>query len=691
MTTKKLDGPLSPAPAIGGGRFELPAYVSNGVVGLRVGEVPFLHGSAMVSGVSGEDPVMKIEAAARVPYPLAGDISINGVLLSAAGHGVHVIDQRYDFGTGELTSRLVFSADGIELEIEVLTFCSRHRPTIVCQEIRLRTNRACDVAITAGLEVAGLNGLIGRVYKDGPGKKAPVDGSIRWECPGAISTCGFAYMTELKNAPTAARCLAPRDDELKTHHSFRAKAQQAYRLRQVTGVVPGVFHCQPEMQAARLVAMALDVGFDELRTENRAEWKETWKSRIKLIGADRRWQEMADAAMFYLNCSVHASSPASTSIFGLATWRNYHYYYGHVMWDIETFILPVISLMQPHAAAAMLEYRFQSLEAARHNARLLGRRGLQFPWESAPSTGQEAAPQPGTAAWHEDHVSLDVALAFVFHANATGDRRFLRERAWPVLSGVAEWLETRVTRTPRGYEILSSMGIAEREQPSDNTAFTNMAAKLVLQKAVAIGQDLGMMPRAIWHEISEGLVLPIKDGAIHSHDGYRGDEEKGATPDPLMGLFPLGLDLPPEVERATLDLYLGKAEDYVGSPMLSALYGVWAAWAGDRKLAGQMLEEGYAGFMADRFMQTLEYRRDRFPEQPMAGPFFANLGGFLMGLVLGFPGIMLDEGEVAGWPRRTVVLPAGWDAIEIDRLWVHGREAKLVARQGAASAELEFR
>ena len=47
---------MSPAPAIGGGRFELPAYLSNGIVGLRVGEVPFVHGFAMVSGVSGEDP-----------------------------------------------------------------------------------------------------------------------------------------------------------------------------------------------------------------------------------------------------------------------------------------------------------------------------------------------------------------------------------------------------------------------------------------------------------------------------------------------------------------------------------------------------------------------------------------------------------------------------------------------------------
>ena len=497
-------------------------------------------------------------------------------------------------------------------------------------------------------------------------------------------------MSDLIGHRTAARSLSPRDGELTTSYAFRAKPRHAFRLRQISSVVPGVMHGQPEMQAARLVAMARSSGFDALRSENRAEWTELWKSRIKLIGADRRWQQMADAALFYLNSSVHASSPASTSIFGLATWRNYHYYYGHVMWDIETFILPVVSLLQPEAAAAMLDYRFRSLAAARSNARLLGRRGLQFPWESAPSTGQEAAPLPATAAWHEDHVSLDVALAFAFHANATGDRQFLEERAWPVLSGVAEWLETRATRTQRGYEILSSMGIAEREQPSDNAAFTNMAAKIVLRKAESIGQELGLATRAIWREMAEDLVLPIEHGALRSHDGYRDDEEKGATPDPLMGLFPLGLELSPELERATLALYLGKAGDYLGSPMLSALYGVWAARAGDRKLAGRMLDEGYAAFMAGRFLQTLEYRPDRFPEQPMAGPFFANLGGFLMGLILGFPGLMVDEGEVAGWPRRTVVLPAGWDAIEIERIWVHGREAKLVARQGASSATLEF-
>lgn len=243
-----------------------------------------------------------------------------------------------------------------------------------------------------------------------------------------------------------------------------------------------------------------------------------------------------------MNASVHVASPASTSMFGLATWHDYHYYYGHVMWDIETFSVPVLSLVQPEAAEALLHYRSRSLEGARTNAQIFGRRGLQFPWESAPTTGQEAAPSPGTAAWHEDHVSLDVALAFAQYAHATGDQNFLRDRAWPVLSGVSDWLVSRTHKSRRGYEIRRSMGIAERKSESDNEAFTMLSAKAVLETTLCTAKELGYEAKSDWAEISDNLVLPIRDSCLVSHDGFRRNEEKGATPSPLMALFPLESD-----------------------------------------------------------------------------------------------------------------------------------------------------
>lgn len=681
-----LSKPISPPPALGRGGRELPAYVSNGLVGLRVRPVPLISGMALVSGYAGEHPERRIEAAAIAPYPLAGDVAIDGVWLSDTAHQVRDLQQTYDFACGELTSRFIFEAGGCSLRCELVTFASREDPTLVCQELTVQPDRACDLELRASVDAAGVGGRALRHLRDTPGEPEPCcDGALLWESPGGLGRVGCAYVTELLGGEAAASepvrpALA--GDRLMTAYGFRARRAGRYRMRHITSVVPDALHAQPDEQAARMAAKARFDGFDAIRTENRAAWAELWKGRIRLVGAGDRWQALADAAFFYLNSSVHPSSPASTSIFGLATWHDYHYYYGHVMWDIDAFVVPVLSMVQPKAAEAILDYRWRTLPAARRNARLMGRRGAQFAWESAPSTGDEAAPLPATAAWHEDHASLDVAHAFALHAAVTDDAEFLREKAWPVLAAVAEWVTVRAERTPKGFAIRQSMGIAEREQPVDNAAFTNMSAAVVLREAIRAGERLGRQVDPLWHEIAGAMLLPRRGPLVVSHDGFRVDEEKGATPDPLMGVWPVGFGLDEASEQATLEFYLKHAEAYIGSPMLSALYGVWAARAGDRKAALKLLEDGYAAFAHDRFSQILEYRADRFPEQPLAGPFFANMGGFLMSLLGGFPRLAIDDRDPHDWAMSPVVLPQGWTAIEIDRVFVRGAPMRLIARQG---------
>ena len=683
-----MTSPISPPPVRGGAGNELPAYVANGVVGLRVRAMPLAAGMTLLSGYSGENPQRRIEAIAVAPYPVAGDIQLAGVWLSDATDAITLIDQSYDFASGELTSRFEFEAGGCRGRVEVLVFCSREEPSLVCQELAIQLGADNDLVLKAVLDARHVDGRALRHLRDTPGEDKPCcDGAALWESAGALSTCGIAYTSELVGAAAEPERPPLENRTLTTAYAFKAKAGQSYRLRQIASLIPQVTHLQPDFEAVRQIALARKRGFEAIRAGNRAVWSELWKGRITLLGADQRWQALADAALFYLFSSTHIASPASTSIFGLATWHDYHYYYGHVMWDIETFVIPVLSLLQPHAAESLLNYRTRSLPNAAINARMRGRRGLQFPWESAPS-GQESAPLPGSASWHEDHVSLDVARAFAFHSYVTGDLEFLRERAWPILSGVADWVASRVTQSERGYEIRAAMGIAERKTESDNSAFTNMAAAVVLRDAIDAAEKLGRTANPEWALIADAIVLPKAGKVIVSHDGFQPDEEKGGTPDPLMGVFPLGFGMDPEVQAATLKYYLDLREGYIGSPMLSALYGVWAAYAGDRALSAELMEDGYGQFCVGRFMQTLEYRQDVFPEQPRAGPFFANLGGFLLSLITGFPGLQPGWGNAEGWARRPVILPEGWSGIEIERIWIGGRPFKVVARQGAERAQM---
>ncbi|NBW11681.1 MAG: glycoside hydrolase family 65 protein [Caulobacteraceae bacterium] len=687
-----MSRPVNPPEEIGPRDGALPAYVGNGLIGLRVREQPLQPGMALVSGFAGEHPERRIEAAAFAPYPLAADIALNGVWLNDQPSSVSDLRQAYDFGAAELTSRFRYEGGGVTAEVTVVTFASRTAPSIVLQEVMVQPDRACDIGLRAIVETAGLRGRVLRHRTDTPGEAAPVgDGSLLFESDGGLSQCGLALASEVRGAQQVGRGVSTWDatGPLRTDYVTRGRADRPTRLRQIVALVPSVLHARPDEEAVRRLARAQETGFDVLRARNRETWTDLWNGRIVARGAPDRHQALIDAAFYYLNSSAHPASPAATSMFGLATWHDYNYYFGHVMWDVDAFCVPPLVLLQPDGARAMLDFRRRGVEAARSNARLSGRRGLQFPWEAAPLSGQEAAPGGGASAAHEDHGTLHTARAFALFADATGDAAWLEQEAWPILEGAADWIVSRVTRTDRGLEIKRSTGPAEVPQPPDNDAFTLMAADQILKRSIRAAEQLARPAPREWLEASKDLYLPRRtDGVIASHDGFRITEDKGATPSPLAGLFPYDYPASDSERRQTLEFYLKRWPDYVGAPMFPALYTTWAAMTGDRDLALKLFEEGYAAYDSGRFHQCLEYRPDHPDSQVAAGPFFANLGGMLMGLMLGLTGLVIDDGDPRQWPRRPVVLPKGWTALEIERLWIRGEPWSLQATHGADRASL---
>ena len=68
--------------------------------------------------------------------------------------------------------------------------------------------------------------------------------------------------------------------------------------------------------------------------------------RIRLIGAEERWQDITDSAYFYLHSSIHASNPCSVAPFGLG----HRHYFGGVLWDTDIFMYPTVLLTAPKAA-----------------------------------------------------------------------------------------------------------------------------------------------------------------------------------------------------------------------------------------------------------------------------------------------------------------------------------------------------
>src|SRR5947208_11531548 len=149
--------PISPPPLRRWRPESIPAYLSNGVIGFRSGPIPLIEGVAIVKGLAALDPIEKGEGFARGPYPIGGDLEIDGTKLSRLAGQTEFVEQAYDFAAGELTSRFTLRSGETTATVEVLTFCSRSLPTVVLQEVQVRVDLPCRLARTPKLDPTGIS------------------------------------------------------------------------------------------------------------------------------------------------------------------------------------------------------------------------------------------------------------------------------------------------------------------------------------------------------------------------------------------------------------------------------------------------------------------------------------------------------------------------------------------------------
>ena len=235
----------------------------------------------------------------------------------------------------------------------------------------------CRLVLLAQVDPRGLDGQMR--FRGMPARGC--DGILQWESRGGPGHAGRCLSQPALGADATRRRndFGYEEDRQLTEYIVEALPRQRYVLRQMGSLVPGLLHSEPHWQASRLVDAGAWLGFEQLRAMNRDAWAELWRGRPVIHADEACWQDIADAAFFYLHSSVSPATPCSVAPYGLSRRTDYS---GHVFWDTETFMFPPVLLTAPEAARAMLDYRSRLLPAARDNARLNGYRGVQYPWQS---------------------------------------------------------------------------------------------------------------------------------------------------------------------------------------------------------------------------------------------------------------------------------------------------------------------
>lgn len=421
-------------------------------------------------------------------------------------------------------------------------------------------------------------------------------------------------------------------------------------------------------QVMAALSAARQTGWDGLLAEQRAYLDEFWAGADIELEGDTEIQQAIRFSLFHVLQAGARGERRPIPAKGL-TGPGYD---GHTFWDTEIFVLPMLTLISPAAAADALRWRYSILSQAKEHARQLGLCGAAFPWRTIHGEECSSYWPAGTAAFH---VNADIAYAVTYYVECTGDTRFEQEVGLELLvETVRLWHSLGYYNAAGHFCIDGVTGPDEYSALVDNNVYTNLMVQHNLQAAAEAAarysreaQALGVSADEIksWKDAAKHMFVPYderlnvtpQDDAFTQHEVWDFAQTK---PDqyPLLLHFPyFDLYRKQVVKQADLVLAMHlrgeaftpeqKARNFAyyeqltvrDSSLSAATQAVLAAEVGHLQLAYD-----YLGETALMDLNDLEHNTRN-------GLHIASLAGTWISLVAGFGGLRIHNSSLSFAPR----------------------------------------
>jgi trehalose/maltose hydrolase-like predicted phosphorylase len=462
----------------------------------------------------------------------------------------------------------------------------------------------------------------------------------------------------------------------------------------------------PTPAEAALIRLVAAPSYSTLLAAHIAAWERVWQDSDVVIEGDRLSQLSIRYNLFQLLAVApryddRVSIPPKT-LSGFA-------YSGHIFWDTEIFILPLLIHTQPALARNLLTYRYHTLRGARRKAQEMGYRGAMYAWESA-STGDEVTPRwvPGpngeqVRIWCGDievHINTDVAYAAWQYWQTTGDDEWMRDCGAEIILDTAVFWESRVewNQQRHCYDIRDTIGPDENHDRVDNNAFTNVMVQWHLQTALALwdwlvksypdtsaqlAEKLYLQPEQLelWGDIANRLYVnqDLATGLIEQFEGFFNLEDVNLAdyeprtksmqgllgveatsqkqilkqPDVLMLMYLLRDRFDRKILKTNWDYYSPRTDHSYGSSLGPAIHAILACDLNQPA-------EAYTHFMRAAMVDLADVRRNAHE-----GIHAASAGGVWQAVIFGFAGVRMTNFGPIACPN----LPPNWTRLKFRLKW----------------------
>jgi alpha,alpha-trehalose phosphorylase len=448
------------------------------------------------------------------------------------------------------------------------------------------------------------------------------------------------------------------------------------------------------------ISGARQAGWNGLVAEQRAYLDDFWDRADVQVDGDTEVQQAVRFALFHLLQAAARAEGRAVPAKGL-TGPGYD---GHAFWDTEAFVLPVLTVTAPDAAASALRWRHATLPSATRRARQLGLAGAAFPWRTI--AGQECSGYwpAGMAAFH---VNADIAAAMVGYLEATGDEEFGKREAIELLAQTARlWRSLGSYDAAGRFHIDGVTGPDEYSAIADDNVYTNLMAARNLRAAASLAEwypdrarDLGISSQeaAGWRAAADAMHIPYDDAlGVHPQaEGFTRHQVWDFERTPA-GNYPLMLHYPyfelyrkQVVKQADLVLAMQMSPESFTAEQKARNFGYYERLTvRDSSLSACTqaviaAEVGQLGLAYDYLGEAALMDLHDLERNTRDGVHLASLAGTWIALVAGFGGLRFRDGHVSFSPR----LPEGLTRLAFTML-IRGGRLRVEVTRSAARYEL---
>ncbi len=457
-------------------------------------------------------------------------------------------ERKLDLFSGELVIRYVFELSGNrKIAVENRRFASMEQKNLFVQALKIHilAGNIRELKIKTGINGQVTNSGVSHFHKS-------VARVYEKEVMEIRSELEEGTVIEAVKCKLAAGLLLEKEFSLKRrsiYGTYVLKPDNGLAaLEKITFVNQGENGITADKRKEALHA-ACATGYEVLFEKHQKRMESFWDTaRIRVEGMSQE----EEAAICFAQYHMIGMTPWHTNECSIAakglTGEGYK---GHVFWDTEIFLFPMLLYLYPKEARRILEFRYLGLDGARKKAKDYGFQGAMFPWEAA-KTGDEETPLYAALNIHtgkankvwsgikEYHVTADIAYAVEQYRQAANDWDFMEKCGYEIVFeaarfwvSCAKWDETR-----HQYGIFDVIGPDEYTEHVDNNAYTNYMAvycvKTALNYAKTLKQKqpnifsvldwkLGIEKElGIWEEFVEKMYLatPGADGIIPQDDTF---------------------------------------------------------------------------------------------------------------------------------------------------------------------------